>query len=128
MLGDPLETHHPQSLVTRPELCVCVVCVCVFRTLPADAWWHAAGLQRVAVVVAKHGGHIAWLPTISEGHGINSLIMPYRDQLTGVGVKPTDVTQLELVVSRKVTNSHDSHLKKCPCYLYTLSGALVRRL
>ena len=30
MLGDPLETHHPQSLVTRPGLCVCVcVCVCV---------------------------------------------------------------------------------------------------
>ena len=28
MLGDPLETHHPQSLVTRPGLCVCV-CVCV---------------------------------------------------------------------------------------------------
>ena len=30
--GDPLETHHPQSLVTRPGLCggVCMcVCVCV---------------------------------------------------------------------------------------------------
>ena len=41
--------------------------------------------------------------------------MLYRDQLSGVGWSPTsstDVTQLELVVSRKVTNSHDSHLKR----------------
>ena len=53
MLGNPLETHHPESLVTRPGLhvCVCVcVCVCVrarvcvLRTLSADAWWHAAGM------------------------------------------------------------------------------------
>ena len=76
----------------KPSRCVCVcvcvcacVCMCVCVSTASKCLVPWCGASRVVVAVAKHGAHIAWMLTISEGHGINSLIMPYSDSLSGVG-------------------------------------------
>ena len=44
--GPTRDTPSSKSGNKARVVCVCVcVCVCVFRTLPSDVWWHAAGCK-----------------------------------------------------------------------------------
>ena len=75
-------------ILLRQRLCACV-CVCVCVCTASRCLMSCCGASRVAAAVPKHGAPIAWMPTVSDGHRINSLIMPCSDALSAmVWVEP----------------------------------------